>query len=61
MAKAGEKLSHTEVNYGKGMRQSHCSICEHYIPRTRFRRPACKLVRPPIAPGMWCERFKPKD
>lgn len=54
-----KKLSKAEVHYSRGMKQSHCGICEHYDGEH-----GCEVVAGRIEPAMWCEKFtrlpKPK-
>lgn len=53
--KLGYKRSQSSVNYSKGMKSSHCGICEY------FREPdACAKVSGKIDPAYWCELFKKK-
>lgn len=49
-----EKRSKAEVDYGPGMRQAHCGICEH------FRRvdQRCELVSGVIYAADWCKLFE---
>lgn len=44
-----------DVDYGRGLRNAHCSICQH------FREPAaCELVIGRIRPQDWCKLFQRK-
>lgn len=52
--KNDEKLTHKEVGFehpAKG--PHHCSECKHYQGLGN-----CEIVKPPIAPADWCEKFK---
>ena len=59
------KATKQEVNYGRGMRNSHCGkmdmadtgFCANFIERGRPEG-ACTEVQGTIGRGMWCERFK---
>lgn len=47
------KKTKEEVDYSKGMPQSHCGICRH------FREPSsCTLVAGKINPEYWCKLFE---
>jgi hypothetical protein len=50
-----KKARHEEVDYGDGMRASHCAICEFFIPT---KPPRCEIVKSPIEAGDWCNRFR---
>jgi hypothetical protein len=46
------KLEHSEVNYESDAEgPDHCGICTHYEGH------ACDIVKPPIVPEGWCNRF----
>lgn len=56
------KLSHAEVRYGPGKpRGDHCAVCRYYIADGEGEAPACRLVRSPILPDGWCNRFAPRE
>lgn len=46
------KLSKDSVDYSEGMGETRCRNCAHFIPPA-----ACEIVRGPIDPEFWCERF----
>lgn len=48
------KRSKESVDYGKGHKDSHCSICRHYTSGS------CELVAGKIDPSYWCKLFKKK-
>lgn len=51
------KKSKSEVNYGQGMPESHCGICEHFIEGSS----ACTKVRGVIFASKWCKLFKREE
>lgn len=55
-----EKARHSAVGYESPASdpERHCSACEHYIAA---KVPRCQIVKSPIRPGDWCERFEFKD
>jgi hypothetical protein len=55
-----EKFSHAKVGYEHPAQgKDHCSLCEHYL--VRINAPRCEIVKSPIRPNDWCERFEPKS
>lgn len=47
------KRSKDDVDYGRGMKSSHCGICEHFeFPHW------CKKVAGRISPDAWCRLFR---
>lgn len=60
------KAEKSEVNYSRGMRDSHCGkldqtdvgYCENFIERGRPEG-ACTEVQGVIGRGMWCRLFTP--
>ncbi len=50
------KYTKAEVDYtDKGHPDSHCSLCRHWQ-----KGGGCNIVAGKIAPGGWCEHFKPR-
>lgn len=47
------KLTKDQVDYSRGKPNAHCSICVHWLGAGM-----CEIVSGPIAPEMWCEKFK---
>ena len=60
------KATKEEVNYGRGMRESHCGkvdamdagFCKHFIERGTGPFGQCTEVEGRIGRTMWCERFE---
>ena len=60
------KATKDEVNYSRGMRESHCGkmdmadvgYCANFIERGRAEG-GCSEVQGVIGRGMWCNRFTP--
>jgi hypothetical protein len=61
------KKNKNEVEYGPGMKKSHCGpwavddpdYCQHFIAGQRLYQPGeCELVAGSIRPAMWCKLFK---
>lgn len=58
------KYTKHEVDYSKGMLQSHCGpvfhddkfYCRHFEP-SRYPLGSCELVEGRIDPGYWCKRY----
>lgn len=51
----GRKFAHEEVDYGEGLPQAHCGICEHFHENRPRER--CDLVVDPIDADKWCKKF----
>lgn len=55
------KKTKEEVDYSRGMKSAHCSICKHFfrtLQRNQFG--SCELVKGTINVGMWCKLYAAK-
>jgi hypothetical protein len=52
------KQAKASVDYGKGMKSAHCSICTHYQRGKQGLHGSCELVAGSIDPEFWCKLFK---
>jgi len=60
------KATKEEVNYGRGMRESHCGrldtadagFCRHFNERGQRDFGTCTEVEGRIGRTMWCDRFE---
>lgn len=60
------KFAKSEVDYSRGMIDSHCGptfikdrgYCEHFIAQGKKPDGKCQLVEGEISPIMWCKKFE---
>lgn len=58
LATETEKRTHDSVGYVEmATDKDHCAICKHFVAGNP---PSCRVVKSPISPTAWCERFKRK-
>jgi hypothetical protein len=46
------KISKAAADYGEGLPQAHCGICQHFTSPNK-----CSVVIGPVAPEDWCKYF----
>ena len=46
------KISKEAADYGKGLPQAHCGICQHFTAPSH-----CGIVVDPVRPEDWCKYF----